>query len=274
MVNDLSKQGGRALSADLVQSLLNGITASRASTPIAGGKPLLRLLKSGVWVFGQQDEPVQGGSEWAVNPLSIRHGYVCWSNYPGNQKNELLGEVLVGVTEPKPMLPEPIFSNGMEFAYKEERVFDLKCVLGDDAGVEVLYKTNSVGGMRTVDNLLAAITNQIHNDPAHLVAIVQLNVDYYNNKYGQIFNPIIDVVDWADQEGNRVKQAAIAQQQPTQQATAPTKPKKAPIVKAPVQPAQRAEQAAAEPEAQVSPAPVTAMRPGAAPRRQRPENRA
>jgi hypothetical protein len=233
MANDITKPVSRALSTDMAAGLIAGIAESRASTPIAGGKPLLRLLKSGNWVYGQADDPVQDGSEWAVNPLSIKHGWSCWSDYPGNTKNELLGEVLVPVSDRKPIMPDPIG----DFGWKEQRVFELKCVLGEDEGVEVLFKTSSVGGMRAVDSFFAELVDQLKKDPAHPVAIVQLEVsDYQHQKYGQIFNPVLTVVDWTDMSGEREANSNVPE----------------------------------PPKAPASPPP---LRPGAAPRRQRPAGR-
>src|SRR6478736_2549700 len=173
--------------ADYAAKLQTGIADSRASTVIAGGgKPLLRLLKSGEWVFGASNEEVQEGSSWAVNVLSLAHGWSCWVEGEGNQKNELKGEILVSMTEPKPVRPPPI----QGFDYAEVRAFELKCMDGDDEGTEVLHKTSSVGGMRAVDALLAAIYRQLADDPAHACPVVSLDVDsYQHSKWGKIFTP-------------------------------------------------------------------------------------
>ena len=62
-MNDLTKRDEAGLPADFLQKLSSGIAESRATTIIAGGgKPLLRLLKGGHWVFGQGNEEVQPGS--------------------------------------------------------------------------------------------------------------------------------------------------------------------------------------------------------------------
>ena len=195
--------GDMTLPQDVVGGLLAGIADSRSSTIIAGGgKPLLRLLKSGTWVYGQNDDPVQEGSEWAINPLSIQHGWNCWSDNPGNTKNELLGETMAPVTAKMPAKPEK-HSSGVE--WKGQRQFELMCLNGDDEGLEVLYKTGSVGGMRAVDNFLAGLTKQLNANPGFPVAIVQLEVaDYDHPKYGQIFNPIFEIVDWASMNGDRL----------------------------------------------------------------------
>ena len=50
------------LPSDFVKSLMNGIADSRAgSTTGYSGKPLLRLMKNGEWVFGQENTEVQEG---------------------------------------------------------------------------------------------------------------------------------------------------------------------------------------------------------------------
>jgi hypothetical protein len=247
MGTNVTTKAPTALSLDIVSGLVGGIADSRASTPIIGGKPLLRLLKSGVWVFGQQDDPVQEGSEWAVNPLSIKHGWCCWSSSPDPKVvNELLGEVLAPISDKKPPMPEPV--KGYE--WKEQRAFELKCTNGDDEGAEVLYKTNSIGGMRGVDNFLAELIKQLQEDPLHPVALVRLSAaPYQHPKFGQIFNPILTIARWADMagevaedgddDGNGGAAAAVA-----------AKPEPEPVkAKAP-------------------------LRPGAAPKRQRPAVRA
>src|SRR5262245_64183464 len=106
-MNDVSQ--ALALSQDLVAKLTKGIAESRASTTIVGGKPLLRLLKSGYWVFGVEDSEVQEGSTWAINPLSLGHGWAAWTNDPDPRaKNQLVGEVMAGMTEPKPARPADV----------------------------------------------------------------------------------------------------------------------------------------------------------------------
>jgi len=293
MANNITPSGGRSLSADMASRLRSGIAESRATTILPGGKPILRLLKSGSWVFGQNDDDVQIGSEWAINPMQIGHGWCCWSNNPGNAKNTLLGEQMVNVLDHKPMLPDPV--PGGE--WKEQRVCDLMCLNGDDEGTEVVYKTNSLGGLRAFDGLLAAITAQIDNNPDYLVAIVQLKVDSYDHqKYGQTFIPILDVVGWADMEGNRApkagKRAAVAAPAATPPAAAaapakpakpvvPAKAKKAPLTVAAAAPVATPAEAEDDipfdvetEETVVETVAAVPLRPGAPPRRQRPQPRA
>jgi hypothetical protein len=240
---------GTSVSTNLVDQLISGFEVSRSTTPISGGKPFLRLLKSGQLAFGQSDDPVQKGSEWAINPLSMMHGWVCWTNDPRAAKNELLGEVMVPATSPKPPRPEPISGN----EFKEQRSFELKCVTGEDEGVEVLYNVNSKGGMKAVDVLISKMIDHMKADKTYIVPVVQLGSDYYNHtKYGQTFFPTFAIVDWMDIDGNPSPGGEPAEDATTvvpPVAAAPAKPVRE---KAPLQ---------------------EAAQPGSGPRRQRPGGR-
>jgi hypothetical protein len=258
--NNITKQnGGGALSQDLVNRLIAGIAKSRASMPVAGGLPLLRLLKSGNWVFGQNDDPVQDASEWAINPLSMQHGWSCWTNNPGKEVNELLGEDMAPVTEDLPMRPDPVRG----FEWNPQRQFTLKCLNGDDEGVETLYKNSSKGGIRAVDTLLGLLNEQLKNDSGNIVPIVRLNVSWYDHqKYGQTFVPVFEVVDWADMHGVRDEPPVEDDYGDEEIDTTPE----------PVKPKAKAKPSLRPPvEPEPAPAPTRASAP---PRRQRPVTRA
>lgn len=216
------------MTQDYAASLLAGIAESRASTIIAGGgKDLLRMLKSGEWVFGQSNEEVQQGSRWIVNIMTLAHGWSCWVDGGRGGKNELRGEVMVSMTKPKPACPPPIDNT----PFKEQRSFDLKCLDGADAGTEVLYKIQSIGGMREVDGLLGKIHGRLAVDPQHAFPVLVFGTDHYDHsKWGRIYTPVLEIVGWADGNGNLAgvppKQvAAPAAAAPA----APARKRKAPI---------------------------------------------
>lgn len=203
MATDITKPAATALSADLLGKLTKGIAESRATTVIAGGKPLMRMLKDGGWVFGQRDDAMQEGSSWALNPLSIQHGWCAWTNHEGSTKNSLVGEVMAAVYEPKPLKPGPV--EGWPFA--EQRLFDLKCLDGDDEGTETVYKTSSIGGMRAVDELLGMLQAHLAEDPMHPCPVIQLLSDsYQHQKYGKIYIPVFEIVGWATMNGEVVEE--------------------------------------------------------------------
>ena len=204
MANAPINTGGGGVPLDLqgfANQLATGIAESRASTIIGGREPIMRLGRDGDWIYGQENEPVQEGSQWIINIRTLAHGWQCWAG--GNDgrdgkpkaKNSLKGEKLDPMTVPKPPRPAPI--DGTEWS--ELRAFQLKCCYGDDEGVQVIYKTNSDGGMRAVDALLVEILKQLRIDPAHAFPIVTLESDSYNHpSWGKIYKPILSIVGWAD----------------------------------------------------------------------------
>lgn len=193
MSNITKVAGGMpALPEDFAAKLSAGIAESRATTIVgAGGKPFLRLLKSGEWVYGAENIDVQDGSQWAVNPVTLMHGYACWVD------SELRGEIMVSMTEPKPIRPGPIDGT----PYKEQRSFELRCVNGDDEGTEVLFKTTSYGGMKMCDGFLGEIRDHLMS--GFPCPIVTLDSEHYEHKkFGRIYNPLMAVAGWCDMNGN------------------------------------------------------------------------
>ncbi len=230
------------LPEDFANQLGAGIAESRATTRLASGKPFLRMMKSGDWVFGQNNEEVQTGSWWVVNIMSLAHGFCCWVD-TGN-KNELKGEVMDTMTRAKPAKPAPI--DGTPFA--EQRAFDLKCINGDDAGTEVQYKTASLGGMKAVDELLAAIQKRLAQPDgrAYPCPVLELGDEYYDHtKYGRIYTPVLTIAGWANMNGEMegVRPLAIDEGAAPEATTTIRKPRKA---------------AVAAPAAKAAPAPVAA----------------
>ena len=192
------------LGGDLLEKMQSGIASSRAQTIISGGKPFLRMLKDGNWVFGQRDEEVQEGSSWAINVLSLQHGHCCWPKNEGGGTNKMLGEVMAPVYAPRPSAPEPI--NG--FPFTQQVGFDARCLDGADMGTEVQYKNNSRGGINAFDKLLENIQKQLVANPNHPCPVVQLHKDHYDHAtYGRIYIPIFEIVDWCDLAGKLQSEA-------------------------------------------------------------------
>jgi hypothetical protein len=234
-MNDIVKGsfGSTALSNELADRLLAGIEDSQATTLVAGGgKDLIKLSKGdGTWNIGQSDTPMQVGSKWLINILSICHGHICWSNYQGTRKNERLGEVMVPMSEPKPKRPDPI--DGFPFA--EQRSFEAVCLNGEDAGTEVQFKNGSVGTMKGFKKLEDAIKSQLRTNRAYPCPVIQFKSDKYKHTdYGWIFNPIFEVVDWSDLQGNLLSANSTAKI-PNPRPTAATAGKPARVRAVPVE---------------------------------------
>ena len=171
-------------------------TALRALEKDVGpsGVVILKMDKTGHWVFGADQTEIEDGSTWAVNPFSFVHGYIAWGD------GEVLGEKMVPVTQPLPELDAapPSSKKGWE----SQVGMSLKCLTGDDQGMEARYTTTSVGGKRSVQTLALAIAAQVEKDQSKPVPVVRLKKDHYTHKsYGKIFTPVFEVVEWASMDG-------------------------------------------------------------------------
>ena len=73
-------------------------TSLRAIESDAGpsGVVILKMDKTGHWVFGADQTEVEDDSKWAINPFSFVHGRIAWGD------GEVLGEKMTGVDMPLP----------------------------------------------------------------------------------------------------------------------------------------------------------------------------
>lgn len=180
-----------------VQNLSQALRSLDASVGGGGdGMAILKMDKTGHWVFGADQTEVEDGSTWAVNPFSFVHGYIAWGD------GEVLAEKMVPVSEPLPEVDPapPQAKRGWELQVG----MGLKCVSGEDAGLEVRYSVTSVGGKRAVQKLALDIAAQVEVDQAKPVPTVKLKKDHYTHKsYGRIFTPVFDIVNWMGLDGKQ-----------------------------------------------------------------------
>ena len=98
-MSNVSVFGGANLPS--VKSLSSALRSIESSAS-AAGMAILKMDKTGHWVFGADQTEVEDDSLWAINPFSFVHGYIAWGD------GEVLGEKMVSVAEPLPELdPAP-----------------------------------------------------------------------------------------------------------------------------------------------------------------------
>ena len=158
------------------------------------GSAILKMDKTGHWVFGADQTEAEADSKWAVNPFSFVHGFIAWGD------GEVLGEKMVSVSQPLPELdPAPPQSKK---GWETQVGMSLKCISGEDAGLEARSSTTSVGGKRAVQALAAAIAAQVERDQSKPVPVVHLKKEHYQHKsYGRIYTPVFEIVEWVSMEG-------------------------------------------------------------------------
>lgn len=153
------------------------------------GVTILKMDKTGHWVYGADQTEVEDGSKWAINPFSFVHGFIAWG------EGEVLGEKMVSVSQPLPELTEA--PAGAKRGWETQVGMSLKCVSGEDDGLEARFTTTSVGGKRAVQGLAIAIAEQVEKSPSNVVPVVLLKRDHYTHKsYGKIYTPVFEIVEW------------------------------------------------------------------------------
>jgi len=86
----------------------------------------------------------------------------------------------------------------------------MKCVSGIDAGVEVVFKINTIGGVQVIDELIDKVRTQVNRDLAKppkerdgkVAPFGTLGNDSYPHKdHGKIWIPVMTIVDWMPLDG-------------------------------------------------------------------------
>jgi len=171
-------------------------TALRTLETVAGpaGSVIIKMDKTGHWVFGADQTDVEEDSTWAVNPFSFIHGFIAWGD------GEVLGEKMVSVSEPLPEMDAapPNAKRGWE----TQVGMSLKCLSGSDKDMEARYTVTSVGGKKAVQALAVAIAEQVEKDQSKPVPVVRLKKDHYTHKsYGRIYTPVFEIVEFVSMDG-------------------------------------------------------------------------
>ena len=212
-MSNLAIFSGANLPVTAVAESLKKLEQATPSTMV-----ILKMDKTGHWVFGADQTEVEEGSTWAVNPFSFVHGYIAWGD------GEVLAEKMVPVSDPLPEVDPapPQAKRGWELQIG----MGLKCLSGEDEGLEVRYCVTSVGGKRAVQKLALDIAAQVETDQSKPVPTVKLKKDHYTHKsYGRIFTPVFDIVNWLGLDGKQ-DEAPPAEAAPVAEA-APTRRRRA-----------------------------------------------
>lgn len=179
------------------------------------GVVIIKMDKTGHWVFGADQTEIEDDSLWAINPFSFVHGFIAWGD------GEVLGEKMVSVSQPLPELDAapPNAKKGWE----AQVGLSMKCINGEDKGMEARYTTTSVGGKRSVQALAVAIATQVEKDQSKPVPIVALKKEHYTHKsYGRIYTPVFDIQEWVSMDVDAAPTDAPKIEAPAEEAPAAT----------------------------------------------------
>lgn len=193
-----------------VQNLSSALRVAAQQAAPAGGTVILKMDRTGHWVFGADQDEIEPGSKWAVNPYSFLHGYIAWGD------GQVLAEKLAPMVEPLPEVEAapPGASKGWEMQVG----FSLKCISGEDAGMEARYTVTSMGGKRAVQELALKVAEQADKDSSKIVPIITLGKDHYQHKsYGKIYTPVFAVQEWTSMNGPEAEAEADVEEASTEE---------------------------------------------------------
>ncbi len=183
------EKSGALTVADLKGSLISAKQEMSSSDVI----PFLKLTKQGLWEYGADQVEIEKDSEWALNPLSLQHGWISWG------EGEVLGEAMVPIAAPRPALAD-MEETGEK--WDEQISVQMCCVKGVDKGTNVLYKTTSRGGKQEMGKYLSALESQLDVDENKIVVVYTLgNSSYQHKKYGKIYTPVFTSKGWIAMDG-------------------------------------------------------------------------
>jgi hypothetical protein len=169
----------------------------------AAGVVILKMDKTGHWVYGADQTEAEDDSLWAINPFSFVHGFIAWGD------GEVLGEKMASVSQPLPELD--VSPPGAKKGWETQVGMSLKCLTGEDKGMEARFTTTSVGGKRAVQTLAVALAEQVDKDQTKPVAVIKLKKDHYAHKsYGKIYTPVFQVIEWVSMDADEMPADAEA----------------------------------------------------------------
>lgn len=167
----------------------------------ADGGIILKMDKTGHWVFGAKQDDVDDDAIWAVNPFSFVHGYIAWGD------GVPLGEAMGPLTLPIPAVgPAPEDSKK---GWELQLGCSFKCMSGQDEGMEVRYLSTSKGGTKAIATLGLAVSAQVLKDQTKPVALIRLEHTTYQHKsFGKQYVPNLKIVDWVGLDGDEAQAVA------------------------------------------------------------------
>lgn len=199
MSNSITAFAGANLPS--VQSLSSALRTIEKEVGADAGMVILKMDKTGHWVFGADQTEVEDDSVWAVNPFSFVHGYIAWGD------GEVLAEKMASVAEPLPALSEA--PPGAKRGWEMQVGMTLACTNGEDEGMQARYAATSVGGKKAVQALAIAIAEQVDKHPDKPVPLVLLKKSHYQHKsYGRIYTPEFEIVKWVAMDDSAADVAA------------------------------------------------------------------
>lgn len=174
----------------------------------------MKMGRDTFWTLGTAELAVEEDSQWAVNPASFSTGYSAF-----NASSQRVGEEMRSLSE------EPIALNDLPVVdgkWGAQIGFSVKCMNGDDEGMEALIYQRSKGGREAATALLDEILQRVNAGHEDCVPLIELSHDSYKHKtYGKIYVPLFLIRSWVTMDGDTPPEETQAALAPPEEATKP-----------------------------------------------------
>ncbi len=207
MTNELVAQ--HAGGVEFLNSYVSGLKRSVSNIQVGETKDILKMGEDGSWTFGQENLEVAESDVFAINPFTIKHGYIAFQPLSGGLALTEDGDdavFLYPVTEELPDVDDlPALELDKAKGKKEMPKFlrqfsvDMVCVEGPNKGAEVVYRPYTIGGLQLARRIVDDIIDKICSGSENVVPMIELFSDtYYNKAYSKdIYVPQADILEWA-----------------------------------------------------------------------------
>ena len=184
------------IASSLSRSSLDRDTSNRFVESLDGRELLKFVSRTQKWVFGKDGERL-GDENLAVNPGSFVHGICCWT---GGNNSSFVDEIMVPITADLP--EQPADWEGQGETNRQYQV-DLQILDGEFKDEPLRFRVNSYGGVTAVQDLAGKLADRLEEEHnGFFVPIIELSFSTYSHAtWGELGNPIFNVVDWMNSTG-------------------------------------------------------------------------
>lgn len=191
-------------SVEAAKKYAGNILSAVADISDFDGKPILKLSEDGDWTYGAEGEPISEDDLLAVNPRTLRHGFIAFDSKRSELAFTIDGdpaEVIVDISEAiyADELPElEMPKRGDPPRWQKQVILEMVIVDGPNKGVELVYKPTSMGGKRMAAKIAKEIARRIEAGTEDFVPVIEVfSSFYYNKRFGrEIAVPEHAIVNW------------------------------------------------------------------------------
>lgn len=150
----------------------------------------------GTWEIGASGEAPASDERFAVNPLSIQKGAICWKE--GRPADEVMYAISDGEEIDLASLPDhgPYKKDGD--GWSEQAAVGVRSLT---TGTDIVLKGSSRGFLQMIYKMSGAFASQVKTEgiKGDVIPIVMLTgEDYKHADYGKVFVPLMDIVAWGN----------------------------------------------------------------------------